>query len=269
MSAPPMPLPGEVSAEAPVEAPAEMPPLPVLKDGDLAKLPPPPGFGKPGKTPTARKSKSKSQLPGVPKSVLLLMVLLIVGLVGGGGWFLYISFFEFDEPEPLILTPVARPAAPATTAGTEPAPAAPTEPQSTAGALVQAGRDAAAAQGGRIDDDLFDAREPAGAPAAGDSAEPVSGVEVTAGPRVVIVDSSQLEEVAAVEPSVAFQQWVSDARISGVREGSDQRAFINGRLVKQSEVVDHSLQISFDRVDAERNFVIFRDSTGAEVAKRY
>ncbi len=62
---------------------------------------------------------------------------------------------------------------------------------------------------------------------------------------------------------------MSDAVITSVREGSEPRAFINNIFVKQGDTVDAQLRITFDSVDAERNLVIFKDTTGAIVGKRY
>ena len=63
--------------------------------------------------------------------------------------------------------------------------------------------------------------------------------------------------------------WVSEARISGVREGDSPRAFINGILVRKGDMIEPQLGIVFDGVDPVRNLLIFRDDTGAIVGKKY
>jgi len=78
------------------------------------------------------------------------------------------------------------------------------------------------------------------------------------------------ESVKAVpNASSAFRTFVANARISGVYQGTPQRAFINGRLVRSGEMIDSSLEIYFDGVDLANRSIIFKDSIGATVSRRY
>ncbi|MCC5023986.1 MAG: hypothetical protein J6386_14905 [Candidatus Synoicihabitans palmerolidicus] len=88
-------------------------------------------------------------------------------------------------------------------------------------------------------------------------------------PTVIIEDDPVEPEPTEVEPSMEFQDWVSAARISGVREGQSPRAFINSILVRQGDTIDLQLGIVFQGVDANRNLVILRDASGAVVGKKY
>jgi hypothetical protein len=74
---------------------------------------------------------------------------------------------------------------------------------------------------------------------------------------------------AEVEASQSFRTFVADAKISGVFQGTPSRAFINGRLIRVGETVDSSLGIRFESVDPKAKNIVFKDSTGATVARRY
>ena len=61
-----------------------------------------------------------------------------------------------------------------------------------------------------------------------------------------------------------------NARISGVRAGgASPTAFINGRLINRGGNVDDALGIVLDNIDADKRQLIFRDKTGATVARPY
>lgn len=74
---------------------------------------------------------------------------------------------------------------------------------------------------------------------------------------------------AVVEASAAFRTFVANAKISGVFQGSPARAFINGRLARAGDVVEPTLGITFEGVDSSRYQLVFRDRTGAIVARKY
>ena len=74
---------------------------------------------------------------------------------------------------------------------------------------------------------------------------------------------------AEVEASQSFRTFVADAKISGVFQGTPPRAFINGRLIRVGETVDSSLSIRFESVDPKTKNIVFKDSTGATVSRRY
>jgi hypothetical protein len=71
------------------------------------------------------------------------------------------------------------------------------------------------------------------------------------------------------EGSPAFRSFVANAKISGVVAGAAPKMFINGRLVRMGETVDPGLGVIFDRIDAEKRQVIFRDKSGATAARRF
>ncbi|HTO03896.1 MAG TPA: hypothetical protein VL069_09355 [Opitutus sp.] len=67
----------------------------------------------------------------------------------------------------------------------------------------------------------------------------------------------------------AFRAWVAQVRISGVFQGTPARVLINGKTIPAGEVVDEALGIVFDGVDPQTKTLVFRDSTGATVARKF
>jgi hypothetical protein len=99
---------------------------------------------------------------------------------------------------------------------------------------------------------------------------PATRVDSTATVELTPGVMATTESVKAVpNASSAFRTFVASARISGVYQGTPQRAFINGRLVRAGEMVDSSLEIYFEGVDLDNRSIIFKDSIGATVSRRY
>jgi hypothetical protein len=69
--------------------------------------------------------------------------------------------------------------------------------------------------------------------------------------------------------SPAFRSWVAQARVSGVFQGEPARILINGRMVTSGQLVDESLAITFEGINSTSSSLIFRDHTGASVARRF
>ena len=57
--------------------------------------------------------------------------------------------------------------------------------------------------------------------------------------------------------------------MSGVFQGSPARALIDGRIVRQGEVVEPTLGIKFAEIDAEAKQIILEDASGARVKVKY
>ena len=83
----------------------------------------------------------------------------------------------------------------------------------------------------------------------------------------VKVNNNRVE--AAPAASAAFRTFVAGATIGGVFQGHPSRALINGAIVKEGQMIDGALNITFDRIDAVRKVIYFKDSSGAEVSKSY
>ncbi|PAW74324.1 MAG: hypothetical protein B9S26_01250 [Opitutia bacterium Tous-C4FEB] len=71
------------------------------------------------------------------------------------------------------------------------------------------------------------------------------------------------------EASAGFRYIVTDAKVTGVYQGSPPRALINGRLIRVGQMLDEGLAISFAGIDAENRILNFVDRSGARVSKRY
>jgi len=69
--------------------------------------------------------------------------------------------------------------------------------------------------------------------------------------------------------SPAFRAFVANVKISGVFQGENSRAFINGRMIRTGETVDPALGIIFDHLDAEKKQIIFKDASGAVATRKY
>jgi hypothetical protein len=74
---------------------------------------------------------------------------------------------------------------------------------------------------------------------------------------------------AAPAANTQFRTFVANASIGGVFQGTPSKAIINGRIVREGQVVESQLGIMFDRIDAAKKTIYFKDATGAEVAKAY
>ena len=81
--------------------------------------------------------------------------------------------------------------------------------------------------------------------------------------------SATTELDTASGASAAFSSFVANAKISGVYQGTPSRAFINGRMVHSGEMIDDGLEIYFDSVDLPARSIVFKDSRGATVSRRY
>ncbi len=67
----------------------------------------------------------------------------------------------------------------------------------------------------------------------------------------------------------ACQRAVDRLQVGGIYEGTPLRAHINGRIVKQGEVVDHSLGLRFDGIDPLARMLIFRNPANEAFKRRY
>ena len=74
---------------------------------------------------------------------------------------------------------------------------------------------------------------------------------------------------ASRDASPAFRTFVTEARVTGVYQGSPPRAFINGHLVRVGQTVEEVLEITFDGIDSENRILLFVDRSGARVSKQY
>ena len=267
MSPPPMLLPDVTPIESGAEQASSTMPTFMSMEGGASMPPPPPPMPRPpgapgypvppglpavgtpavGDSPAEKDPAKKSKRKGpdqspVFKAVVLAVFLFVIGGLGYGSYIVYGMLMGGEEP---VVTP-------ASTAAPESAPS------STAGQLIEQARQAAADH-----EAVVAASDPVA-----EEAETVAA-PVDAPSRVVIEETVEPAVPSVLQPSAEFTAWVSQARISGVREGQSPRAFINSILVQKGDVIDVQLGIIFDGVDAQRNLVIFKDGKGAIVGKKY
>jgi hypothetical protein len=85
--------------------------------------------------------------------------------------------------------------------------------------------------------------------------------------------AATMQVEAAAEASAAFKSFVANARITAVlgggTDGPSSRAIVNGRLTRIGETVDARLGISLEHIDEAQRQLVFKDRSGATVARKY
>ncbi|MFM8335809.1 MAG: hypothetical protein ACKODK_09615 [Opitutaceae bacterium] len=225
-------------------------------------------------------------------------VFIVAGALGlilfaGGLYFAYSAFFGSEAPAPVAKKSTPAPAAAKTAAApapktATPAPAAPpSTPVGKAKAVTETRAQAVAETAAPVAP-AASTPTPSAPPAAAAANAPASPAPAaTATPAAAATPKSVTEtatarttiakgvtattnlEQAGADASVEFRTFVANAKISGVFQGTPARAVINGRLARSGETVDAALGIVFDRIDADRRHIVFRDRTGATVTRRY
>ena len=73
----------------------------------------------------------------------------------------------------------------------------------------------------------------------------------------------------APAPSPRFLRYTEGLRVSGVYQGEPARALVDGRVVREGDVIEPALGVVFHDVDARTKHLILRDASGAEVLVKY
>ncbi len=76
-------------------------------------------------------------------------------------------------------------------------------------------------------------------------------------------------EPATPQANPRFVRYAEGIRVSGVYQGSPARALIDGRLIRQGELVEPALGIKFADIDVEAKKIILEDASGARVKVKY
>ena len=224
-------------------------------------------------------------------AVKLLVALLFVatGLFGVVAYNLW--FAEEPAPEPVVVkrTPPSVPAStdgqatPATEASSSPSVAAETpqpavetpkpagpvvvaNPQSVPGQLITQAQNAVSAHDAAMTQPANEVLNAAALP-----------VPSNATPATVVPDPVEMKPVPAPEPVAAprpepganFKAFVVNLKINGVFQGENARAMLNGKMYRLGEVVDPKLGIVFLRLEPEDKRIVFEDSKGAIMSRRY
>lgn len=268
MGAPPPPPPGSL----PDAPPPSLPRLSLGSQPDKAEKPEKPGLPKglhirvaekapaPGAKPGVKPGKTAAILRKRPALTPLVKAGIAVAVIAalGGAFFAYKIFFAKPPPEVKIVLQKVAPPKPAV----DPAKAA-----------ADAAAKAAAAAAARK------SAEQAKIDAAANAAEvtPTPPPDVTNGTQSVMAQASIGSDVKAnitrldtsSAASADFRAFVANADIGGVFQGTPSRALINGRIIREGQVVDDTLGITFERIDSVNKVIYFKDTTGAEVSRNY
>ena len=70
-------------------------------------------------------------------------------------------------------------------------------------------------------------------------------------------------------PSLQFRAYVDHLKIGGVRAGPPPRLFIGGLTLRPGDVMEPTLGVVFVGLDAATGEIIFKDSTGAVLRRRF
>lgn len=202
------------------------------------------------------------ETPPPKKSGKKLVGLLVLIIVGAGGYFGW-QYFRPTTPEPMPESPAAQ-KAPTPSATLNKIAALPGQLINKAQQAVQAREESGQAD---VEAALAQKETPP------TPAEPEVVVQqVTAHSQSVIapdVTATTSTVMSAVEAGPAFQNFVAQARINGVFQGSPSRALINGHTYREGEMVDPALGIYFDHVLPEEKLIVFSDDSGATVQRKY
>jgi hypothetical protein len=207
--------------------------------------PPPPAPPQVPQPPllTAVEAKPPTLRLGLVTLLLCGVVLIVFSGIGYRTYQKLTARAAKQVPQPVMQ---AKPTPPATKPGTPSAPAAPSTPQ---GRAIQKARDVVAAVAAN--------RTAPANEVIGSERGPVSTGPNAAAPAAVVAPSQQ------------FRVFVDRLKIGGVRVGPPARLFLGGVTYKPGDVVDQTLGIVFFSVDMTAQEIVFKDSTGAVVRRRY
>ena len=222
-----------------------------------------------------------------PNRLVKFGIIGVAAVVVLGGAFFAWNKFGAKPPPPVATKP--KPAVPAPAKGpvaAPPAKAAPLTPSETLNNLAHAPVNAInkaqdtiaarrASEQSRVDGTITGDDPRSGIVAVPPSSATVAKPGAPASKTATAVTalspglSATTEVEAGPEASPAFRSFVANAKISGVFQGEPPRAFINGRLARAGETIDATLGVIFERIDPDKKQIVFKDRTGATIARRY
>ena len=201
------------------------------------------------------------------RALVGLIVFIVLGLVGYFGWQQFGPGASKPIVPPALTTPAATSKKPATTLPGQLIEKA----QAAIDSRLQEEQDRvdAAIDGKEVPEGQFKRIENAPSPEL--QPEPVAEQVTTQSQSTIApgVTATTTRVMSAIEASPAFRSFVGQMRINGVFQGSPARALLNGRTYGEGALVDPSLGIYFDHVVSEKKLIVFRDSSGAIVQRKY
>ena len=199
-------------------------------------------------------------------AVVIFMLVLAVAIYG-------VRFLMKANPKPKSVartsaSPESKPAS------TESQPAASGQPHlvdnptSAAGKAVAKARDLVASRE-RFDKEQGVEHILADTPDAAPSNPSANAVSIVQPAKPAPAAPEPEPELPAMPPSAAFRQFVINMRVSGVFQGENARAMLNGKMYQLGDIVDGRLSITFFKIDVDSKQLIFRDASGAIMPRRY
>jgi len=195
---------------------------------------------------------------------LLLSALIGVLILAAAASYLFI-FHEEPPPTP-----------PAAAATKPPAASTPNAPSTLPGKAIAKAQDTLAARRdsdhGRIDamidgETSSPSRPPNTPPPSEPAPAPITATSQLAPGITATTTTSAITDSPAASP--AFRNWVANARINGVFQGTPARALINGRTFRAGQVIDDDLGIVFQGLTDDAKSIVFRDASGATITRRF
>jgi hypothetical protein len=110
---------------------------------------------------------------------------------------------------------------------------------------------------------------PAGTTTGSPSAATPSALPAVVAPVPTAPAAANPPPAPALVPSEQFRTFVDHLKIGGVRSGPPPRLFVDGVSYRPGEALDRGLGVVFVGVDANTNEIVFKDTTGAEVRRRF
>jgi hypothetical protein len=171
----------------------------------------------------------------------------------------------------------AHAATPAPTApvASQPAPAHITpklveKPVSAAGKAIAKARDVVAAQDKfEKEQGVASVLEEPTVPTAPNTSPTPNSATVPASVEASIPTPAVTQPEPPPPASEAFRNYIISLRVSGVFQGENARALLNGKMYHLGDTLDPVRKIAFYKIDADAKQLIFRDDTGAVVSRHY
>ncbi len=231
-------------------------------------------------TPPALPTVEKVKAPRAHRDLLIfLLIFVLLGAVGGGAYF-YLTRSGGDPAETLAgvketLGRVAELPGKAVDGAKESIAGARAGEQDRVDSVLE-GKETPDRTGvGSVTPAELEARlkaqQPQAKPANSGADEAYSGVGGSAG-GVKTEPATEAGAKPVAPPPVASARLVRYAEglnVSGVFQGTPARALVNGRLIREGDVVDPSLGIRFVGVDAETKHLVLEEASGAQVRVKY
>ena len=249
-------------------APFSHPPFPVAITGTTPATP------KPIHIPARGIVKAETDAPEKPEqrrafklgvTVTLIAAGLVLCVGGFFGWRHLTKEKSAEAHSKPSRTPTAEVPAKPSHAAPE-APKAATTPDQPANAPKVAQEEPAKQEEGPVKFDLDRPVPASPTPAKQDISNSSSPVPTTVAPGVT---ANMGIPISTVNASPEFRAFVATVKISGVFQGANSRAFINGRMSRVGDTIDARLGIVFEGIDPDKKQIIFKDASGAVATRKY